>query len=168
MCRVAMLALCAAMIPGCVSVNGGGRPMGSIVGQTETPEPGQWCIIRLTDEQLGPSSKRMTYLWGRVDSVDEAGVQLVDVIEEERILSGPNSLRDALRFRQLPAFDSEFFLKESRHIARGEILSYQKSAELEVVAKRNSLIEIDGKLVQEPRGLDFDFDVPVVAQREDQ
>jgi hypothetical protein len=34
--RIVLVAMCAACVSGCVTVNGGSRPMGSIIGKTET------------------------------------------------------------------------------------------------------------------------------------
>lgn len=88
--RLLLLALCAAPLSGCVSVNKGNRPLGSIVGQSETtPQPGEWCRVTYPEQRAGWTGKSQTQLTGQVESVDEEGIQLRDVVIEGRTQSAP-------------------------------------------------------------------------------
>jgi hypothetical protein len=78
--RWLVIALATACLSGCVSVNRGSRPMGSIVGQMDqTPQPGDWCRITFPDDSTGwrNSSREMT---GRVTDIDEEGIHLSDAV----------------------------------------------------------------------------------------
>lgn len=80
-----IILLCTAILPGCVTVNGGGRPMGSIVGQNEMPEPGQWCRATYPRQRSG-LSRSQSQVAGRVEAIDEDGIHLTQV--EARMMSG--------------------------------------------------------------------------------
>jgi hypothetical protein len=86
--RVFILALCCLCPLGCVSVNKGSRPLGSIVeAEQPTPEPGQWCRVTYpkqgTDHNWGQQQ-----LTGRVEAVDDDGIHLSEVVVHGRQVSG--------------------------------------------------------------------------------
>ena len=67
-------------LSGCISVNQGSRPLGSIIGQTETlPEPGQWCRITTPETRTGLFERRQTVVTGKVEAVDDEGIHLSEV-----------------------------------------------------------------------------------------
>jgi hypothetical protein len=85
MVRVISLALCGLCLSGCVSVNQGSRPMGSIVGQTQTmPEPGQWCRITSPETRSG-LERRQSIVTGKVESIDEDGIHLSEVTGRQMV-----------------------------------------------------------------------------------
>ena len=77
MCRWVWLALCVAVVPGCVSVNGGSRPMGSI-GQADLPQPGEWVKVTHPERRQGLQISR-SETTGRVESLDKSGLRLSHV-----------------------------------------------------------------------------------------
>ncbi len=83
MCRWVWLALCVAVVPGCVSVNGGSRPMGSI-GQADLPQPGEWVRATYPKVRSGLAISQRQVV-GKVDTVDENGIHLTEV--EGRFMS---------------------------------------------------------------------------------
>src|SRR5690348_12044020 len=85
MVRAISLALCGLCLSGCVSVNQGSRPMGSIVGQTQTmPEPGQWCRITSPETRSG-LERRQSSVTGKVESIDEDGIHLSEATGRQMV-----------------------------------------------------------------------------------
>lgn len=78
--RAFTIALCCACSIGCVSVNKGSRPLGSIVNAEQpAPEPGQWCRVTYPETKTGLLNRSQHVVTGRVDAVDDDGIHLSDV-----------------------------------------------------------------------------------------
>jgi hypothetical protein len=75
MARILSLALCGLCLSGCISVNQGGRPLGSIVQTQTMPEPGQWCRVTYPETRRG-LERHQSIVTGKVESIDEDGIHL--------------------------------------------------------------------------------------------
>lgn len=156
-----VLLLCVLSTTGCASpFNGRGLREVDNFQTGEGPRPGDWCVLQLTTESLGPMSNRLRFLRGRVEHIDADTVRLTDVMEENRVLSGPDAFRRLPYLSRLTSFDSDIELLESRVISRREIASWTVVSEAEVRQVRQSLDKVGDKWVQRRVGLDFDFNVP--------
>ncbi len=146
---------------GCASFPDGSQVLESFTTEWERPpQPGDWCRIELVIERPGPLTQKLSFLTGRIERVDGKFVHLTDVTEEERILSGPMALRRVLFLSRTTSVDSEFHLLESRQLAREQIQGWHVITEEDAARNRQTLREVDGKLVRQRIGLDFDLDVP--------
>jgi hypothetical protein len=82
------IVVCAACSTGCIGVNQGGRPFGSILrAEVETPQPGEWCRVTYPEQRTGVFEKSQSQLTGRVESVDEDGIHLSHVTGRNMVKS---------------------------------------------------------------------------------
>jgi|GEM_PF-4517752 len=77
--RIVLIALGALSVAGCVGINQGNRPMGSIIGQTELPQPGEWCRATYPQQRSGLLNVSQSHVTGQVESVDDDGIRLSHV-----------------------------------------------------------------------------------------
>jgi hypothetical protein len=155
------LALWGLMLSGCASFPDGSQVLESFATEWERPpQPGDWCQIELVVERPGPMTRKLGFLTGRVERFDGKFVHLTDVTEEERILSGPLALRRVLFLSRKTSIGSEFHLLETRQIARDQIQGWRVISAEDAAQNRQTLEEVDDKLVRKPIGLDFDSDNP--------
>lgn len=84
-CRRFSVALCCLAFSGCVGINQGSRPMGSIIGQTKpAPQPGDWCRITLPAQQTGWMRVEQQHLTGQVEDVSQDGLRLSQVRSQQQ------------------------------------------------------------------------------------
>lgn len=148
MIRSAFAAVCCLGLVGCVHVNQGSRPLGSIISQSDLPQPGDWC--RVTTPETGDKShRRWSTIVGRVESVNEDGIELSDVVKEAREMSGTPVLSD------LPYLGRRFKnsgvgreTAESCLVARGEISSIEIISEDEGRHTLTPIVESQPNIAQ--------------------
>lgn len=121
----------------------------------ERPEPGQWCRVGFHTEAIGPFKTRHRLLTGHVKSVEPDSIQLVDVAEDQYVISGPVSWRKLPYLSRLTTTsDKEVQFVEERafspdQVKRIEILS-DHAAELD----RRTIVRSGNKWVRTSIGID--------------
>lgn len=85
MVRAISLVCCSLCLSGCIAVNQGSRPMGSIVQNETTPEPGQWCRITSPETRSGVFERHQSIVTGKVEAVDEDGIHLSEVTGRQNV-----------------------------------------------------------------------------------
>lgn len=91
---VRLIVTCCLGFTGCVHINQGSRPMGSILSQSDLPKPGDWCRVTSPEMSDGKDHRSQGTVVGRVKSIDEHGIHLSDTIREGRRSSATPILSD--------------------------------------------------------------------------
>lgn len=82
--RALLTLACCLAFAGCVHINQGSRPMGSITGQTDLPQPGDWCCVTTREKGDNKSHRDWENIFGRVENVDDSGIRLSEVVRVSR------------------------------------------------------------------------------------
>lgn len=119
--------LCLATLSGCVSVNQGGRPLGSIIGQLDAPpQPGDWCRITYPQQRDGWLSVSQGEITGQIESIDEEGLHLSHV--HARNMSGMPLMK------RIP-YVSRYFKNTGVGTMDDSVISLERAGNFEIVSK---------------------------------
>jgi len=128
--RVFILALCGLCSIGCVSVNKGSRPLGSIVEAAQpTPEPGQWCRVTYPETKTGLLNRSQHVVTGRVEAVDEDGIHLSDV--------NGRSMQRTAGAEKVP-YLKRYFKNTGVGTAPGAVVKHESFERLEIISKQEA------------------------------
>lgn len=131
---VLALGYCLGLV-GCVHINQGSRPMGSIISQSERPQPGDWCRVTTPATGDGKYHRNWSEIVGRVASVDDSGIRLSDVVRESRLQNATPILSDlpvvGRRFKNssVGRETTEIWTMKWEEIAQVEIISEEEGRE---------------------------------------
>ena len=145
---VLLLAVCTASLMSCT--------ISPTVGQAdERPEPGQWCRVRYHVEAIGPFKTRHRLLTGQVKSVAPDSIQLVDVAEDQYVISGPVSWRKLPYLSRLTTTsDKELRLVEERTFSSDQVKGIEILSDRDAELNRRTIVWRGGTWVRITIGID--------------
>jgi hypothetical protein len=124
------IVVCAACSTGCIGVNQGGRPFGSILrAEVETPQPGEWCRVTYPEQKNGVLAHSQREVTGRVESIDEDGVHLSHA--NWRVTSGARGLE------KLP-YMNRVFKNTGTAVESETVVKTEQIERLEIITKEEA------------------------------